>query len=70
VIRLSAEENNRWQKAVEPLEEEYIKKMAAKGVTADQSKKHIAFAKERVAYWTKKQAEAGIKSPTGPPELR
>ena len=70
VIRLSPQEGKRWEKAVEPLEEEYVKKMVTKGVPADQSKKQIAFAKERIAYWTKKQIELGIKSPTGPAEMR
>jgi TRAP-type C4-dicarboxylate transport system substrate-binding protein len=70
VIRLSPQEAKRWEKAVQPLEEEYVKKMVAKGVAADQSKKQIAFAKERIAYWTKKQIELGIKSPTGPAEMR
>lgn len=70
VIRLSPDETKRWQKAFEPLEEEYIKKMVAKGFSEDEQRKHISFAKERIQYWTKKQSELGLKSVTGPAEIR
>jgi TRAP-type C4-dicarboxylate transport system substrate-binding protein len=70
IIRLTAEEAARWQKAVEPLTDAYIKKIAAKGFSAEEQKEHVNFIKERVKYWTKKQVELGIKSPTGPQEIR
>jgi len=70
IIRFSPDELKRWQKAVEPLEEQYIKRMATKGFSETEQRKHLNFVKERIQYWTKKQVELGIKSPTGPDEIR
>lgn len=67
-IELSADEGARWQKAVEPVFDEFAKAM--KGHTEAEVKEWIAFMRERIKYWTAKQIEYRIPSPTGPAEMR
>lgn len=69
-IELSPEQVERWKKAVEPVVENYVKEMVGKGHAEDEVKGWIEFLKERIEYWTAKQIELRIKSPTGPPEMR
>ncbi len=70
-IYLSSEELKRWQEAVSPVNEAYYADLEKKtGVSRSQINAMVSFIKERIAYWTKKQKEAGIKSITGPEEIR
>lgn len=69
-IELSPEEVARWKKAVEPVIENYIKNLVNKGHSESEVRGWIKFLRDRIEYWTKKQIEIGIKSPTGPPEMR
>jgi len=69
-IELSDEEAARWQKAVEAALDGYVKSMASKGHTEAEVRGWIAFMKERIKYWTAKQAEYKIPSPTGPATVR
>ena len=68
-FELSQEESERWKEAVRPVIDEYVKEMAGKGFPEKDVRHWISFLQERIAYWTKKQAEAGIKSATGPKEI-
>jgi len=70
LIELSAEEAARWQKAAEPAIEAYVKEMVGKGHKEDEVRGWIKFIRERLDYWTKKQIEWRIPSPTGPKEMR
>jgi len=70
MIELSPEESARWVAAVEPVLDDYVKSMVARGYSESEVRGWIQFTKERIEYWTGKQIEAGIKSPTGPSELR
>lgn len=69
-IELSDEEASRWQQRMEPVVADYVKNMVAKGFTEDEVKGWVAYMKERIAYWTEKQKEYNIPSPTGPAGIR
>lgn len=70
IIELSPQEAARWKQAAKPVIENYIKDMAAKGHSEAEVRGWINFAWERIDYWTAKQIQLRIKSPTGPPEMR
>ena len=69
-IELSSSEIARWKKAVEPVVDTYVKKMVASGYHEKETRELIHYARMRIEYWTKKQKELGIKSSTGPSEVR
>lgn len=69
-IDLSKEENERWEKAVQPVIDDYIKRMISKGFNESEVRSWIKYLKERTDFWTKKQIEYKIKSVTGPAEMR
>jgi len=69
-IELSPQEAARWQKAVEPVIGDWVKTMTGKGFKEAEVRGWIAYLRERIKYWTAKQIEAKIPSPTGPMELR
>ncbi|MBW2064716.1 MAG: TRAP transporter substrate-binding protein [Deltaproteobacteria bacterium] len=65
-IELSDEEAARWKKAVGPVFTNYISMMRGKGFSGSEVKAWVDYMRERIAYWTKKQIEYKIPSPTGP----
>ncbi len=69
-IDLSSNEVSRWKKAVEPVKGAYLKELMAKGYSKGSLSEMLRYVKKQIKYWTKKQAEAGIKSVTGPKEIR
>lgn len=69
-IELSEQEAARWQKAVEPVIADWTKSMATKGYSEADAKSWVAYLRERIKYWTAKQIEYKIPSPTGPAEVR
>ncbi|MBO8140730.1 MAG: TRAP transporter substrate-binding protein [Firmicutes bacterium] len=69
-IELSDEELNRWQTLANRVIQDYINAMVSRGYSEADLRERIAFVRERIAYWTAEQAARGIKSPTGPPEVR
>lgn len=69
-IDLSKEEFDRWQKAVQPVIENYVKRMVSSGHTEAEVRGWIKYLRERSAYLAAKQIEYGIKSATGPKEMR
>lgn len=69
-IALPDEEQNQWSEAVKPVVEAYLDQLEKAGYNRAQLNEMVAYIKERIQYWTKKQAEAGIKSLTGPEEIR
>ena len=68
-ITLSKEEAGRWRQAVKPVLDGYEKDMVAKGFAKKEIESWVKFAQERIDFWTKKQAQSGIKSATGPAEV-
>ena len=69
-FELSDQEAARWTKAVEPVVTDYIKKMAGKGYSESEVKGWVDFMRDRIKYWTAKQMEYKIPSPTGPAGMR
>jgi TRAP-type C4-dicarboxylate transport system substrate-binding protein len=69
-IDLSEQEAARWQKAVEPVIDNYTKSMVGKGYKEAEVKEWIEYMKDRNKYWTQKQMEYDIISPTGPAGVR
>lgn len=69
-IELSDEEVGRWEKATTPVIDIYIKRMVGKGYPESEIRGWISFMKERRDYYTKKQIEYRIPSPTGPKAMR
>jgi TRAP-type C4-dicarboxylate transport system substrate-binding protein len=69
-IELEREEITKWKKAVEPVLDTYVKKMVASGYKGKETRELINYARMRIEYWTKKQKELGVKSSTGPSEVR
>ncbi|MDI7262109.1 MAG: hypothetical protein QME90_19615, partial [Thermodesulfobacteriota bacterium] len=64
------EEIKKWKDAVEPILDKYVKSMVAAGYPEKETRELINYARMRTEYWTKKQKESGVKSSTGPPEVR
>lgn len=69
-IDLSKEEGQKWEKAVQPVIDDYIKRMASRGFKEAEVQGWIKYLRERTEYLTKKQMEFRITSVTGPPEMR
>jgi TRAP-type C4-dicarboxylate transport system substrate-binding protein len=69
-LELSAQEAARWQKAVEPVIDDWVKSIGTKGYKEAEAKGWVAYLRERIKYWTAKQIEYKIPSPTGPAEVR
>ena len=69
-FELSDQEAARWQKAVEPVVTDYIKRMVGKGFSESEVKGWVGFMRGRIKYWTAKQMEYKIPSPTGPAGMR
>jgi TRAP-type C4-dicarboxylate transport system substrate-binding protein len=69
-FELTSAEVNKWQKAVTPITDNYVKKMLADGYSEGETRDWIKFLQERTAYWTAKQIEYKIPSATGPDEMR
>ena len=69
-IDLAPGELPKWQAAVEPVIDDYVKNMVAKGFAESEVKGWIAFLRERIDYWTQRQIALRIPSIAGPPELK
>jgi TRAP-type C4-dicarboxylate transport system substrate-binding protein len=69
-IQLSSGEIMKWGKAVEPVLDDYVKKMVASGYDKKEITNMINYTRLRIGHWTKKQKESGVKSSTGPAEVR
>ena len=69
-IDLPPSELSKWQAAVKPVFENYVKKMVDKGYSEAEVRGWIQFLRERIDYWTKRQIALRIPSIAGPPELK
>ena len=69
-IEPSAAEIAKFKAAVEPVIQAHINKLVGKGYSQAEVEGWIKFLRERISYWTAKQIEWRIPSPTGPPEMR
>ena len=70
IIDLTPEQAARWKEAAKPVIENYIKKMSGSGYSEAEVRGWIKYLEERIDFWTAKQIELKIKSPTGPKEMR
>ena len=69
-IELSDQEAARWVDAVESVVSDYVKTMVGKGFAESEVRGWISFMRDRIKYWTEKQMEYKIPSPTGPAGMR
>jgi TRAP-type C4-dicarboxylate transport system substrate-binding protein len=69
-IELPSAEIKKWKNAVEPVLDKYVKSMVAAGYQEKETRELINYIRMRIEYWTKKQKESGVKSSTGPSEVR
>ncbi len=69
-ITLPLKEMKRWKEAVSPVTERYIQELSKAGYKAEELRAMIHYIRSRIPYWTKRQIEMGIKSVTGPEEMR
>lgn len=69
-IELPASELPRWQAAVEPVINDYVKRMVAKGFTETEARSWVKFLKDRSQYYTDKQISFRIPSAAGPQEMK
>ncbi|MCF8127494.1 MAG: TRAP transporter substrate-binding protein [Deltaproteobacteria bacterium] len=65
-ISLDEEQVKKWKSATEPVIENYIKDMKTKGYSEEEIRGWISFLRDRIDFWTAKQMEYRIPSPTGP----
>jgi TRAP-type C4-dicarboxylate transport system substrate-binding protein len=64
IIQLSDEEAARWNKAVEPVIDNYIQETSQKGISAETLKSRIAFIKQTRDKYAEMQISKGIPMPT------
>ncbi len=69
-INLTEDEMKKWQEAVQPVVEAYLKELEKAGHSRAKLNEMISYIKERTRYWLDRQKELGIKSVTGPKEIR
>jgi len=69
-IELPSAEIAEWKRADEPVLDTFVKKMVASGFNEKETRELINYARMRIEHWTKKQKESGVKSSTGPAEVR
>jgi len=69
-IELPESEGPRWKAAVQPLIDNYAKKLAGKGYSVAEAKAMIKFIQDRIPYWTEKQKAWRIPSAVGPAEIK
>lgn len=67
---LSKEEFQKWQQAVQPVIEKYVKSMVSSGHPETEVRGWIKWLRERTLFLTEKQKALRIKSATGPAELK
>jgi TRAP-type C4-dicarboxylate transport system substrate-binding protein len=70
IIELPPSELPKWQAAVLPVIDDYLKRMVGKGYSEAEVKGWIKFLRERSDFWLKKQISLRIPSAVGPPEIK
>ncbi len=70
IIELPAAETAKWQAAVKPVFENYVKRMVGKGFAEEEVRGWIKYLRERSEFYTQKQIALRIPSAAGPPEVR
>ena len=60
IYSLSDEETKKWQRAVEPVIEQHMKELEAKGFKRSETGEYLTFIRERIDYWAKQEKERKI----------
>ena len=63
IVTVPEEEIQKMRKAVEPVIQNYMKDMEAKGFKRAELEAQLQYIRERIAYWGKQEKERGLKSP-------
>jgi TRAP-type C4-dicarboxylate transport system substrate-binding protein len=69
-IELAPDELPKWQAAVEPVINDYVKRMVGKGFSEAEVQGWIKFCRERSDFWKEKQLALRVPSAAGPPDLK
>jgi TRAP-type C4-dicarboxylate transport system substrate-binding protein len=69
-IELLPSELPKWQAAVEPVIDDYVKRLVGKGYSEADVRGWLKFLRERSDFWKEKQMALRIPSAAGPPELK
>ncbi len=69
-IDLDAAQIDKWKTMTDSVIDNYIKDMTSKGYPESEVKGWISYLRERIDFWTKKQMEYRITSPTGPEGMK
>ncbi len=59
-----------WRAMADTVIDEYLTNMVSNGYDEAELREKMDFVRERIDYWLERQVEAGVKSSTGPPEVR
>jgi phosphoserine aminotransferase len=70
IIEIQAGDLGEWEELAAKVREDFVQSMVAAGYAEEEVKGWMDFIKERIEYWTEKQKELGVKSSTGPDEVR
>ncbi|MBW2093862.1 MAG: TRAP transporter substrate-binding protein [Deltaproteobacteria bacterium] len=70
IMHLSPEQVARWKKVTAPVIDAYVSDMVKKGYAEKEVRGWISYLRERIDFWTKKQIDYRITSPTGPDQMR
>lgn len=70
IIELPPDELARWRAVADQVIEQYIRRMVADGHSEAELRSRLRFIAERIDHWVAKQKQVGIKSSTGPDEVR
>ncbi|MFC1822257.1 hypothetical protein ACFL9T_06085 [Thermodesulfobacteriota bacterium] len=69
-IELPPSELPKWQAAVKPVIDDYVKRLKGKGYSEKEVRGWVKFLRERTDYWTKRQMLLRIPSAAGPPGVK
>jgi TRAP-type C4-dicarboxylate transport system substrate-binding protein len=70
ILQLTPDQLDKWKKVTEAVIDNYVKDLTSKGYSESEVRGWIAFLRDRIDFWTAKQLDYRIKSPTGPDEMR
>jgi TRAP-type C4-dicarboxylate transport system substrate-binding protein len=69
-INLDQGQVDRWKTVTDSVVDDYVKDMTSKGHSESEVKGWISYLRERIDFWTQKQIQYRIPSPTGPDAMR
>jgi TRAP-type C4-dicarboxylate transport system substrate-binding protein len=70
MVDLSADEVTKWKNKAAPVTDLYVQDMVKRGFSESEIRGWLSYIQERNDYWLQKQIDMGLKSATGPAEIR